>query len=117
MGPNGPTTGDGAHMDLGGRVSRKKDFIPPLTASMKSFDIAGVDAPKLAAVQEGADDEAPAADLGQLTIDPSDPHARIVRTVSQSRQEKARDKGDPVTPMSLLRSQVTTNSSSEEGVP
>jgi|EP01047_Picozoa_sp_COSAG01_P072810 inorganic pyrophosphatase/exopolyphosphatase len=35
---DGPTSHQGSLMNLGERVSRKNDFIPPLTAAIKAFD-------------------------------------------------------------------------------
>ena len=60
-------------MDLGDRVSRKKEFVPPLTAAVVK---GGWTMPADAA----AADEA--ADASVLVVDPNDPHGRVVRRPS-----------------------------------
>jgi manganese-dependent inorganic pyrophosphatase len=66
-------THDGRLLNLGKRVSRKKDFIPAISAAIKG----GWTKPKdlergLSAVD--------LSDLGQLEVDPNDPHGKVQRT-------------------------------------
>ena len=60
-------------MDLGKRVSRKKDFVPAISKSVKG----GWTKPK--GLKRGP---SYGADIGMLSIDPSDPHGRITRAPS-----------------------------------
>ena len=60
-------------MDLGKRVSRKKDFVPAISKSVKG----GWSKPK--GLVRGP---SYGADIGTLMVDPSDPHGRITRAPS-----------------------------------
>jgi manganese-dependent inorganic pyrophosphatase len=71
----------GSQMDLGKRVSRKKEFIPPLTSSIKSFTGSAA-----------AEEEVATTPLGRLTVDPVDPHARVIRKFSPSLEEQEQEK-------------------------
>jgi hypothetical protein len=64
---------DGTLMDIGGRVSRKKDYIPSITKAIKG----GWTKP----LTRGASD-VDLADLGHLEVDPLDPCGRPVRKES-----------------------------------
>ena len=64
---------DGTLMDIGGRVSRKKDYIPSITKAIKG----GWTKP----LTRGASD-VDLADLGHLEVDPLDPFGRPVRKES-----------------------------------
>ena len=58
-------------MDLGNRVSRKKDYIPAITSSIK----AGWGKPDIKRGLSTVD----VADLGHLEVDPLDPYQRVMR--------------------------------------
>ena len=64
---------DGTLMDLGKRVSRKKDFIPAITSAIKN----GWKKPK--DLKRGMSAEVELCDLGALEVDPNDPYAKIER--------------------------------------
>lgn len=68
----GEVSADESVMDLGNRVSRKKDFVPALTKTIKN-GWAMSDLPRGESVH---------ADIGKLVIDPHDPHSRPVRMAS-----------------------------------
>ena len=57
-------------MDLGSRVSRKKDFIPEITKVIKN----GWLKPK-----ESEASEVDLKELGHLEVDPLDPYKRVIR--------------------------------------
>ena len=63
-------THEGTMMDLGGRVSRKKDYIPNITKAVK----AGWTKPL-----ERGNSAVDLADLGTLEVDPLDPLGRVTR--------------------------------------
>jgi hypothetical protein len=63
---------DGKLMDLGGRVSRKKDYIPVITKVIKN----GWERPK--SLARGPSDIGLDL-LGELEVDPNDPHGNITR--------------------------------------
>lgn len=65
---------DGTIMNMGNRVSRKKEFVPPLTAAIQSFDMG-----KFSQAQETKDGAAPKT---ELFVDPMDPSARVQRRMS-----------------------------------
>merc|ERR1711966_165427 len=67
--PDG-SAADDAVMDLGKRVSRKKDYIPAITRAIK----AGWGRPA-----ERGPSTVDLASLGKLEVDPTDPHERAVR--------------------------------------
>ena len=62
-------------MDLGKRVSRKKEFIPPITNSLKGWTPPAAEPRKLQ----------PSTSNTQLVVDPLDPHQRMVRQPSSGR--------------------------------
>ena len=72
----GEITLDGALMDLGKRVSRKKDFIPAITSTIKG----GWKKPK--GLERGLSATIELNTIGNLEVDPNDPHGKIERTVS-----------------------------------
>jgi manganese-dependent inorganic pyrophosphatase len=100
-----PMSAGGTRMDLGKRVSRKKEFIPPLTASMRSFAMEAVDLSSFegaAGASVGEEDIIASSPKGQLTVDPADPYARVVRRFSPS-PKRRRGGEEPVAPkLSLL---------------
>jgi len=73
----GAVSGDGALMDLGGRVSRKKDFIPVLTKTIKD----GWSRPKNLCRGLSVVD---VSQLGKLGVDPNDPHGNVTRSQSKA---------------------------------
>ena len=82
----------GAAMDLGSRVSRKKDFVPVITQIIKGGWTVPVDLPR------GMSLAADMADLGKLEVDPCDPYGNIMRRgsmiVMQGEEKKYEDLGD-----------------------
>jgi manganese-dependent inorganic pyrophosphatase len=69
---------DGRLLNLGKRVSRKKDFIPAISAAIKG----GWTKPK--DMQRGPSATVELSDLGQLEVDPSDPHGKVQRSSSMA---------------------------------
>eukprot|EP00569_Conticribra_weissflogii_P007499 CAMPEP_0171344890 /NCGR_PEP_ID=MMETSP0878-20121228/20397_1 /TAXON_ID=67004 /ORGANISM="Thalassiosira weissflogii, Strain CCMP1336" /LENGTH=487 /DNA_ID=CAMNT_0011848183 /DNA_START=87 /DNA_END=1550 /DNA_ORIENTATION=- len=74
FGENCKITNDGAMMDLGKRVSRKKDYIPEITKAIKN----GWEKP----IHRGAS-TVDLKELGHLEVDPLDPYQRVVRKGSK----------------------------------
>lgn len=70
FGKDAKVTRDGTLMDLGKRVSRKKDYIPEITRAVKE----GWSKP----VKRGLS-TVDLKNLGTLSVDPNDPHQRVVR--------------------------------------
>ena len=70
------TNEDGTIMDLGSRVSRKKDFIPAVTSAIKN----GWTKPK--DLKRGMSATVELCELGPLEVDPNDPYAKIERRAS-----------------------------------
>ncbi|KAL9183294.1 hypothetical protein ACHAXT_005081 [Thalassiosira profunda] len=68
--PDCELTSEGSTMDLGKRVSRKKDYIPAITQAIK----AGWSKP----IERGQS-TVDIASLGHLEVDPLDPYQRVVR--------------------------------------
>jgi hypothetical protein len=66
---------DGALMDLGGRVSRKKDYIPTITSVIKD----GWKKPRDLGRGLSMVD---VTQLGKLEVDPNDPHGNVTRVGS-----------------------------------
>ena len=66
---------DGALMDLGGRVSRKKDYIPTITSVIKD----GWSKPENLGRGLSMVDM---SQLGKLEVDPNDPHGNVTRVGS-----------------------------------
>jgi len=62
---------NGSLMDLGKRVSRKKDFVPAITSTIKKGWVKPKDLPR--------GPSASVLDVGELQVDPSDPHGKIER--------------------------------------
>ena len=75
----GPISEDGSIMDMGNRVSRKKEFVPPLTSATKNW-----------AMPAPGSVETVAMDTTELYQDPLDPHHKI-----QRRPSKDLDPDDP----------------------
>ena len=71
----GNVTMDGALMDLGGRVSRKKDYIPTITSVIKD----GWSKPENLGRGLSMVDM---SQLGKLEVDPNDPHGNVTRVGS-----------------------------------
>ena len=71
----GNVTMDGALMDLGGRVSRKKDYIPTITSVIKD----GWKKPRDLGRGLSMVD---VSQLGKLEVDPNDPHGNVTRVGS-----------------------------------
>ena len=69
----GEITRDGTLMDLGKRVSRKKDFIPAITSTIKG----GWVKPK--ELQRGLSATVDLSTIGELEVDPNDPHGKVER--------------------------------------
>jgi manganese-dependent inorganic pyrophosphatase len=69
----GALSHDGAIMDLGKRVSRKKDFIPKISATIKG----GWTKPK--DIQRGLSAIMELKDMGKMEVDPNDPYGRVER--------------------------------------
>ena len=81
----GPVTSTGV-MDLGSRVSRKKEFVPPLTGSMAAY------VPPPAKTASSNDLEALTASAknpSELVVDPNDPHGKVMRRPSGPAEEDA----------------------------
>ena len=69
-------------MDLGSRVSRKKQFVPPMTASIGSFTMP---TPRnTASSNDLASLASPPPKCTEFMIDPKDPHGKIQRVFSGS---------------------------------
>lgn len=83
----GSITNDGLLMDLGTRVSRKKDFIPVVTKVIKG----GWSRPT--AMQRGLSTVS-LSKLGHLEVDPSDPHNNIQRVGSLLDQSESKEMND-----------------------
>lgn len=64
---------EGTVMNLGNRVSRKKDFIPAITSTIKG----GWTKPK--DMQRGLSAVVELSEMGILEVDPNDPHGKIER--------------------------------------
>jgi manganese-dependent inorganic pyrophosphatase len=69
----GAVSHDGGVMDLGKRVSRKKDFIPKISSTIKG----GWTKPK--DMQRGLSAIIELKDLGKLEVDPNDPYGQVER--------------------------------------
>lgn len=78
----GSVSHDGALMDLGGRVSRKKDFIPVLTKTIKD----GWTRPSNLGRGMSVVD---VSQLGKLSVDPNDPHGNVTRVSSKAVESTA----------------------------
>lgn len=74
------TNEQGTLMDLGKRVSRKKDFIPAVSAVIKN----GWKKPKDLARGPSATIEL--KDLGKLEVDPNDPYGKVERSGNKKRK-------------------------------
>ncbi|KAL7472164.1 hypothetical protein ACHAXS_012503 [Conticribra weissflogii] len=74
FGQDSKVTNNGAMMDLGNRVSRKKDYIPEITKAIKN----GWEKP----IHRGAS-TVDLKELGHLEVDPLDPYQRVVRKGSK----------------------------------
>jgi len=72
---------DGTIMDLGKRVSRKKDFIPVITSTIKGGWVKPKD------IKRGLSATVELSDLGQLQVDPNDPHGKVERLASKKRRK------------------------------
>jgi len=90
---DGEVSKDGVLMDLGSRVSRKKDFIPVITQTIKNGWTRPLDLKRgLSTVSLDK--------LGHLEVDPSDPHSMPQRVGSILKDEKQ---------MMSLRASVANN--------
>lgn len=72
-------------MDLGARVSRKKEFVPPLTKKIGEYvppKIEETRTPSASDLAALADEFT--AEPTTLVVDPADPHSRVVRVSSSS---------------------------------
>ena len=81
--PDGKMTNEeGTLMDLGKRVSRKKDFIPAITSVIKN----GWTKPK--DLHRGPSATVELKDLGTLEVDPNDPYGKVERKTNPSKKAK-----------------------------
>jgi manganese-dependent inorganic pyrophosphatase len=71
----GPTSDNGTVMDLGNRVSRKKEFIPPLTSTMATFLMPS----KLSDNTLAKHHEAVMSASGELFVSADDPQGKVMR--------------------------------------
>mmetsp|Transcript_71838 Transcript_71838/g.135536 ORF Transcript_71838/g.135536 Transcript_71838/m.135536 type:complete len:445 (-) Transcript_71838:261-1595(-) len=72
-------------MDLGNRVSRKKEFVPPLTGSIGDYEAPKAGMPKTQSANDLASmAEEFGAEPTTLIVDPVDPHAKITRVRASS---------------------------------
>ena len=78
----GEVTRDGTLMDLGKRVSRKKDFIPAITSTIKGGWVKPKD------MKRGLSATMDLSSIGELEIDPNDPHGKVERKNSESTSKK-----------------------------
>jgi len=69
---SGPIAEDGLTMDLGSRVSRKKEFIPPLTAAVREFKMPPEESTLVVRRKASV-----------LYVDPTDPTTRVQRRQSE----------------------------------
>jgi manganese-dependent inorganic pyrophosphatase len=69
----GELSRDGTLMDLGKRVSRKKDFIPAITSTIKGGWVKPKD------MQRGPSKDVDLDTMGELEVDPVDPYGRVQR--------------------------------------
>ena len=75
--PDGVLTNDeGTVMDLGKRVSRKKDFIPAVTATIKAGWVKPKD------MERGVSATVNLSEMGAMEVDPADPYGQIKRRPS-----------------------------------
>mmetsp|Transcript_34794 Transcript_34794/g.70383 ORF Transcript_34794/g.70383 Transcript_34794/m.70383 type:complete len:321 (+) Transcript_34794:911-1873(+) len=87
----GDVTMDGALMDLGGRVSRKKDYIPVITQVIKDGWKKPMNLGRGLSMVD-------VTQLGKLEVDPNDPHANVKRigSVLDSPEMKGKKSCDPI---------------------
>lgn len=69
-------------MDLGCRVSRKKEFVPPLTGCIGDYVPAAGNGQRTQSAADLAALTQQATEPTTLVVDPQDPHARIMRVPS-----------------------------------